>query len=266
MTEDLRSVLRALAPYLPDVVIIGGWVPELHRRFGVAIWRTIPSRTTELDVLVRPVLDPKGRPRLRELLERARIHPARPVTFPADWVSQDTDTTVLEFLMARPGPAVADSPRQVDMQGYLGAIPIDDAEVLEAFTCEVVVSLDDERWTVRVPTLGAWAIGKALTFTARPAPVDPTPGADKRAKDLLYLRDLIHAGPEVLQQLARDLETIASTPFGRRIAERTVGRLATPSELSVANAAARLAERDGRTFAVAQAEILGAIRELSEML
>jgi hypothetical protein len=155
MGEDLRSVLRALAPYLPDVVIIGGWVPELHRRFGVATWRTIPSRTTELDVLVRPVLDPKGRPKLREPLERARIHPARPVTFPADWVAQDTDTTVLEFLMARP------------------------------------------------------------------ARVDPTPGADKRAKDLLYLRDLIHAGPEVLPQLARDTERA----FGgkRRRASRRSG-------------------------------------------
>lgn len=266
MTEDLRSILRALAPYLPDVVIIGGWVPELHRRYGGATWRTIPSRTTELDVLVGPVLDPKGRPKIRELLERARIRPARPVSFPADWVSQDTDTTVIEFLMARPGPAVTDSPRQVDMQGYLGAILIDDAEVLGAFTCELVVRLDEEQWTVRVPTLGAWAIGKALTFGARQAPLDATPGADKRAKDLLYLRDLIHAGPEVLQQLTRDLGTVVSGRLGRQIAERTVGRLAAPTELAVTNAAARLAARDGRAFAVARAEILGAMHEISEML
>lgn len=266
MTEGLRNVLRVLAPYLPDVVIIGGWVPELHRRYGGAAWRTTPARTTELDVLVGPVLDPKGRPKLRELLERARIRPARPGSFPADWVSQDTDVTVIEFLMARPGPAVTDSPRQVDMQGYLGAILIDDAEVLGAFTCELVVRLDEEQWTIRVPTLGAWAIGKALTFGAHQAPVDPTPSADKRAKDLLYLRDLIHAGPEVQQQLTRDLGTLVSSRLGRQIAERTLGRLAAPSELAVTNAAARLAERDGRAFAVARAEIVGAMLELSEMV
>jgi hypothetical protein len=266
MSEELRSVLRVLAPYLPDVVIIGGWVPELHRRYSGVAWRTIPARTTELDVLVGPVLDPKGRPKLRELLERAHIRPARSGPFPADWVSQDTDATVIEFLMARPGPAVTDSPRQVDMQGYLGAILIDDAEVLGAFTCELVVRLDEEQWTLRVPTLGAWAIGKALTFGARQTPVDPTPSEDKRAKDLLYLRDLIHAGPEVQQQLARDLGTLVSSRLGRQIAERTIGRLAAPSELAVTNAAARLAERDGRAFAVARAEIVGAMLELRGVL
>lgn len=172
-----------LAPYLPDVVIIGGWVPELHRLYGGATWRTVPSRTTELDVLVGSVLDPRGRPKLRELLEDAQIRPARPGTFPADWVSPATDATVIEFLMARPGPAITDSPRQVDLQGYLGAILIDDAEVLASFTCELVVRAGEEQWTVRVPTLGAWAISKALTFGARRAPVDPAPGADKRAKD-----------------------------------------------------------------------------------
>ena len=255
-----------LAPYLPDVVIIGGWVPELHRLYGGATWRTVPSRTTELDVLVGSVLDPRGRPKLRELLEDAQIRPARPGTFPADWVSPATDATVIEFLMARPGPAIADSPRQVDLQGYLGAILIDDAEVLASFTCELVVRAGEEQWTVRVPTLGAWAISKALTFGARRAPVDPAPGADKRAKDLLYLRDLIHAGPEVLQQLTRDLGAIVGGRPGRRIAERTVGRLSAPPELAVANAAARLAERDGKAFAVARAEILGAMNELSEMI
>lgn len=266
MTEDLRDILRVLAPYLPDIVIIGGWVPELHRRHGTATWRTTPARTSELDVLVGPALDPKGRPKLRELLEGARIRPARPGTFPADWVSADTETTVVEFLMARPGPAMSDSPRQVDMQGYLGAILIDDAEVLSAFTCELVVRSDKDQWTVRVPTLGAWAIGKALTFSARQIPLDRTPNDDKRAKDLLYLRDLIHAGPDVLQQLERDLAALVGVPHGRRIADRAVERLAAPADIIVDHAARRLAERDGRAVAVARVEIVGAMQEISEMI
>ncbi len=39
MTDDafdlvLVPVLRDLRDYLGDIVLIGGWVPELHRRFG----------------------------------------------------------------------------------------------------------------------------------------------------------------------------------------------------------------------------------------
>ncbi|MBK7906106.1 MAG: hypothetical protein IPJ78_06010 [Gemmatimonadetes bacterium] len=245
MTEDLRDILRVLAPYLPDIVIIGGWVPELHRRHGTATWRTTPARTT-----ARGLAGP----------------PARPGTFPADWVSADTETTVVEFLMARPGPAMSDSPRQVDMQGYLGAILIDDAEVLSAFTCELVVRSDEDQWTVRVPTLGAWAIGKALTFSARQIPLDRTPNDDKRAKDLLYLRDLIHAGPDVLQQLERDLAMLVGVPHGRRIADRAVERLVAPADIIVDHAARRLAERDGRAVAVARVEIVGAMQEISEMI
>ncbi|GMR14369.1 MAG: hypothetical protein BMS9Abin29_2622 [Gemmatimonadota bacterium] len=39
MTDDafdsvLVPILRDLRDYLGDLVVIGGWVPELHRRFG----------------------------------------------------------------------------------------------------------------------------------------------------------------------------------------------------------------------------------------
>jgi hypothetical protein len=35
LERGLRSVLWTLRDYLPDLVLIGGWVPHLHRRYGV---------------------------------------------------------------------------------------------------------------------------------------------------------------------------------------------------------------------------------------
>jgi hypothetical protein len=266
MSDELRKILGVLAPYLSDVVIIGGWVPELYRLYGGVTWRTVPSRTTELDVLVEPRLDPAGRPKLRERLEDAGIRPARNEPFPADWVSADSDATVVEFLMQRPGPFNSDSPRQIDLQGWLGAILVDDVQVLREFTHVLPVQIGNERWDVRVPTLGAWAVGKALSFGARPALAEQDPNADKRAKDLVYLRDLIFAGPEVLAQVGDDLKAVASVKSGRAAMQRAVTQLSAPHEATLSNAARRLSTRDSRPMATARAEIINAEKFLIELV
>lgn len=49
----LRQTLWVLREYLPELVLIGGWVPELYRRYGgFAGWSSRSSYTTKLDVLV----------------------------------------------------------------------------------------------------------------------------------------------------------------------------------------------------------------------
>ena len=165
-----------------------------------------------------------------------------------------------------PGPVISDSPRQIGEQGRLGAILVNDAAVLRDFTCVLVVHIQHDVWDVRVPTLGAWAIGKALTFDARQVDKDVDPNADRRAKDLLYLRDLIYAGPDVLNQVKRDLMAVTGSKTGRHDAERAITRLAVASGIAIENAASRLAERERKVLAVARAEIGGVIRELGELI
>jgi hypothetical protein len=47
----LRAILATLRPYLDDLVIIGGWVPHLYRRYGLfPNWRSELSQS-RLDVL-----------------------------------------------------------------------------------------------------------------------------------------------------------------------------------------------------------------------
>ena len=61
---------------------------------------------------------------------------------------------------------------------------------------------------VRVPTLGAYAVNKAYTFSRRGTPANPdeTP---KSAKDLLYIHDVMAAGPAVVEQIERDVSALA---------------------------------------------------------
>ena len=96
--DEIPAVLAALRPYLTDIVLIGGWVPELYRRYGGLSWEGRLSRTTELDLLVTSPLPAGDRPPLRELLEGAGLRKASDTPFPAVWVDADDEHAVVEFL------------------------------------------------------------------------------------------------------------------------------------------------------------------------
>jgi hypothetical protein len=72
LEAGLRRILRALEPYLADLVLIGAWVPYLHRRYGgIERWDAGLSFTSELDALVATGrLDPRERPPLADLCDR----------------------------------------------------------------------------------------------------------------------------------------------------------------------------------------------------
>lgn len=132
-----RRIVLQLRPYLDDLVIIGGWVPYLYRRYGgLGTWATGISLTAEVDVLIDRPFPPAGRP-----------------TIPIITTGGTTDLEI---------------------------------------------------W---LPTLGAYVVNKASTYARRQAV--QTEGNPKRVKDLLYLRDLMAAGVEVVEQIEADLAVIA---------------------------------------------------------
>jgi hypothetical protein len=72
LEQALRRVLWTLRPYLPDLIVIGGWVPHLYRRYGgFTEWKSHLSGTAEVDVLVRDAMDSSSRTPLAEILEAA---------------------------------------------------------------------------------------------------------------------------------------------------------------------------------------------------
>jgi hypothetical protein len=73
LERALQRILWELRPYLADIVIIGGWAPYLHRRYGsdASIWRSGLSLTADVDVLVTHDLSVNGRMPLAEILDAA---------------------------------------------------------------------------------------------------------------------------------------------------------------------------------------------------
>jgi hypothetical protein len=252
LEAGLRRILRALEPYLADLVLIGGWVPYLHRRYGgIERWDAELSFTSELDVLVATGrLDARERPPLADLLRQAGLRPAstprRSATGAAVWTAADGGSTAIEFLVPHTGPLRSRNP-PVAVRGQQGiaALMLTDLGILERHTVFLEVPLEeragtalqdgsgsDNRASVRVPRLGAYVSNKAMTFPRR-IPRSGERINSKRAKDLLYLRDIVAGGPRVTNVVRADVEHILATD---RIAQHAVDAAVSSVEFAAAGA------------------------------
>jgi len=275
----LRRVLHTLRPYLDDVVIIGGWVPYLYKRYGgFTEWNANTSLTAEVDVLVdRPLLSGQ-RPSIPELLRRANFRPSAAVGGLAIWEGDVRAGEKIEFLVPHRGTS-----RQmgtvvpVPDQSGMSAISLAGLELMWQFKQKLAVPVatdrDQRALDAWVPTLGAYTVNKASTFLARRE--DPGGGSPKRAKDLLYLRDLMAAGPEVVARIQSDLADMVrdrSTPGRVRDAlgyARNTLKLAFTDETRriVDGVAGMLVEREpGFSHEAALAEVQGHLTDLVEVL
>jgi len=71
---DLLSLLRTLDTlklYLEEIVIVGGWVPFLYRKYGDLPARHPSVRTTDIDIAIPRQVTAKGRPTVDNLLSKA---------------------------------------------------------------------------------------------------------------------------------------------------------------------------------------------------
>jgi hypothetical protein len=124
-----------------------------------------------------------------------------------------------------------------------------------------------------VPTLGAYTVNKASTFLARRD--DPGGGNPKRAKDLLYLRDLMAAGPEVVTRIQSDLtDMVRDRGTPRRVKDgveyaRNTLKLALTDDTGriLHEVAGMLVEREpGLRREAALADVRGHLADLVEVL
>jgi hypothetical protein len=188
LERGLRAVLWEVRDYLPDLVLIGGWVPHLHRRYDpFPEWRGQLSLTSELDLLVDRRLPRGERPFLPEILKEARFEQAPGSHVNAVWARSLGTGEMIEFLTPFAGPmrrGVVTVPVQ-DHPG-LTAIPLHYVDFLARYTTALRVPVVGHQaealLEVRVPTLGAYAVNKAYTFGRRGGAGE----ASKSAKDLLY--------------------------------------------------------------------------------
>jgi hypothetical protein len=217
-------MLLALGPYLPDLILIGGWVPYLYHRYGgFSGWIQRPSLTTEADILVPTNLDSSTRPDLASVLRDSGFSPEGDGSNAAVWVRDALRGERIEFLIGHKVLA-RNQGRSTSVPGQRGvdAIAFGSLGILERHTVTLslpaadpiaVTSQSDVQPTVlsiRVPCLGAFVLNKSATFPLRLGTGSATTHLEA-AKDILYLRDVFAAGRSVVETVRDDIKRIVAT-------------------------------------------------------
>jgi len=187
----LDRALKALGPYLDDVIICGAWAWYLYRRC-LAPPRWIPDEfTRDLDCIGRERLEVQD----AHLLDRLEAYdfewvPRGSETPPVAhfaWPEQRRAEVVIEFLVPARGDA---SRRIVEMQPGLTAQALRHLEILTDEPLDLAIDDDSPlaremefRGTIKLPTVGCFVVQKALIHSRR--------GRDEQVKDLFYVVELL---------------------------------------------------------------------------
>ena len=204
--SDLVSLLKTLdtlKPYLEDIVIVGGWVPYLYRKYGAIPARHPSVRTGDIDIAVPNVVPDKGRTTIDELLSGAgyttRIYGSNSGAVKYEL---DTPPTEIEFITPEIGKPKEES---IAVQSGLLAQPLRYLGILLDSTRQITITerLADLDFTaaVKVPTPAAFVFQKTLTSPLRR-------DKNKEAKDLYYIFDLLDSTPETRSQIPAEIKAL----------------------------------------------------------
>lgn len=98
LEDSLLLALEALKPYLPDIVISGGWVPFVyHSYLGTTRPAHKPLGTKDVDIAVSADLLPGERPSLREILQNEHAEERRGGMPLGHFGPKGAEETIYEF-------------------------------------------------------------------------------------------------------------------------------------------------------------------------
>ena len=204
--DVFAALLRALAPYASDVVLIGGWVHALYLARASARGERdeIAVLTDDFDITIPRHLEAKGRPQLVELVTE--------IGFERDPISDldgapimlrrmiDNSLVDLDILTESSDPRATvriEGQTALHVAGYPGQqILLENTEWMSVGV-DLHLSLAPPI-EIRVPTLPAYVFHKGLSSSQRVS-------EQKRSKDLVYMVEIIRhstLGPEALAGLA----------------------------------------------------------------
>lgn len=272
--RQLFQVLLALRPYLGHLTIIGGWVPTLYKQHGGLGWEGRLSFTTEVDVLAAAV-PVEGGESLENRLYAAGFAPARQGGPSALWAQTEAPNSEIEFLSPHSGPAQSlGQTGPLPGHGQVGSIRLADMSIMAAHTntirMPVMESSELIHLEIRLPTLGAYLVNKAATYPTRQG--YQTGENPKRAKDLLYIRDVLAGGAGVVGRVESDLKSLLSAGEGEPALIRKAKNnldMTLKGQLyasALEAAAAMLGEREGRELSAARADVIGHLQDALDLL
>ena len=201
---ELLSLLRTLdtlKPYLQEIVIVGGWVPFLYRKYGEIPARHPSVRTTDIDIAVPHQVPDNGRPTMDNLLSEAGYAVEIFGSY-GGMVKYKlaTPPTEIEFITpetGRPGePSIV-------VQNGLRARALRYVEILLENTRQIALNehIKDLHISagVKLPSPAAYIYQKALTLPLR---------SSKAAKDLYYIFDLLDSTAEMQSQIPAEIKSL----------------------------------------------------------
>jgi hypothetical protein len=193
--DVFAALLRVLAPYASDVVLIGGWVHALYLARASARGESdgIAVLTDDFDITIPRHLEANGRPQLIELVTEIGFErdPISDLDGAPVMLRQMIDKSLvdLDILTESPDPrATVRVEGQVGLHiaGYPGQ------QILLENTEWMSVGVDlhpslAPPIEIRVPTLPAYVFHKGLSSSQRV-------NEQKRSKDLVYMVEIIRHG------------------------------------------------------------------------
>ena len=207
---DLLSLLKAvdvLAPYLDEIVIVGGWVPFLYHEYGQTPSPHPLLRTMDIDVVVPRHVEERGRPTIDELLSNAgytaSISGSDVSVVKYELPSPITEIEFLTPEIGRPGKAV------LAVQHGLRAQALRYLQILLENTRKIRINttINDSNinLVVTVPSPGAFIYQKGLTLSPNsrrtPAKID---------KDLYYIFSLVDSSKELRDSIPAEISSLRS--------------------------------------------------------
>lgn len=207
---DLLSLLKAmevLAPYLDEIVIVGGWVPFLYNRYGQMSSPHPLLRTMDIDVVVPRRVKERGRLTIDELLLRAgyeaRIYGSDVPVVKYELASPVTEIEFITPEIGKPGKAV------LTVQRGLTAQALRYVQILLENTKKIKISDtmygSDISLVVTVPLPGAFIYQKGLTLS--PGSRRPSP---KVSKDLYYIFSFVDSSRELRDSIPAEINSLRS--------------------------------------------------------
>ncbi len=205
---SLHRALNVLKPYLGEIILVGGWVPFLYRKYGSMPFRHPSIRTTDIDMAVPRDLPEQGQATVDGLLIAAGYNVEIVGSYGgAVKYELATPPTEIEFITPEVGRAGQPS---ITVQAGLRAQALRYVDILLDNTRQITVrdSVGGQQvdCVVKVPTPAAFIYQKALTLMQR---------RSKAAKDLYYIFDLVDSSPEMQMTIPADMKTIKANYSAR---------------------------------------------------
>lgn len=191
--DDLIGVLEPMKPYLPEIVVCGGWTLYIYRKWVLGQPGPLPLRTGDVDVAVPKRLPVQAEP-LEKLLGEAGFHEdltgsgRLPVMH---FIRKGSP--FIEFLTPRRS---SKDPDVVSIQEGVTAQVLQYLDIILDHSRSVQVPRRD--FEVRIPTAAAYLYQKGLSFPHRAK-------RDHKAKDLAYLFEILNNFPEFRKALPGEL-------------------------------------------------------------